>query len=144
MPVLLLRLENVWGMLCHDFFTNQYLQKRYDSRMLGVNLDPSHDVLYGNTDMRFLVEGWGREKIFHVHLKDAVGVPQDGLFVFPLLGEGIVEWKAFFAALNDIGYDGCASVEFESWGYLKNMADGKHEECAKVSMDAIRRLSKEN
>ena len=55
-----LAVENVWGMLAHDFYTNQYLQSRYDSKFLGVNLDPSHDVLYGNTDMRFLVEGWAK------------------------------------------------------------------------------------
>ena len=55
-----LAVENVWGMLAHDLFTHMFLRSRYDSPSLGVNLDPSHDILYGNTDMRFLVNAWGR------------------------------------------------------------------------------------
>ena len=131
--------ENVWGMLCHDFFTHKYLNSRYGSAYLGVNLDPSHDVLYGNTDMHFLVNGWG-DKIFHVHLKDAVGVPEANRFAFPLLGEGIVNWTAFFSALKGIGYDGCMSVEFESWGYIKTALSGRHEDTAKVSRELIDKL----
>ena len=131
-----LAVENVWGMLCHDFFTHQYLQARYDSPWLGVNFDPSHDVLCGHMDMRFLVRGW-REKIFHVHLKDAVGVPEMGRFVFPLLGEGTVDFPALFAALKESGYDGVLSVEFESWGHLKNSLDGRFEDAAPLSREII-------
>jgi len=136
-----LAVENVWGMLAHDLFTHKFLQGRYDSPCLGVNLDPSHDVLCGNTDMRFLVEAWGRERIFHVHLKDAVGVPEAGRFVFPLLGEGNVDWTAFFGALDAIGYDGFASVEFESWNYLSRLAGGRGEQAARVSFEAIQKLT---
>ena len=135
--------ENVWGMLAHDLFTHKYLQSRYESPLLGVNLDPSHDVLYGNTDMRFLVNAWGKEKIFHVHLKDAVGVPEGGKFLFPLLGEGNVNWTDFFGELKRIGYDGFASVEFESWNYLSRLAGGRNEEAARVSFDAIKKLTAE-
>lgn len=98
-----LAVENVWGMLAHDLFTHRFLQERFDSPYMGVNLDPSHDVLCGNTDMRFLVRSWGLEKIFHVHLKDAAGIPEQGRFVFPLLGEGYVDWTGFFEALDGIG-----------------------------------------
>ncbi|MBP5466206.1 MAG: sugar phosphate isomerase/epimerase, partial [Clostridia bacterium] len=118
--------ENVWGMLVHDFYTNKYLQAKFPSENLGVNLDPSHDVLYGNTDMRFLVNGWGKEKIFHVHVKDAVGVAEPGKFVFPVIGEGNVNFTEFFGALKDTGYNGTASVEFESWAYRNTVWDGKH------------------
>ena len=135
--------ENVWGMLAHDLYTHKFLQNRYDSPLLGVNLDPSHDILYGNTDMRFLVDSWGRDKIFHVHLKDAVGVPEQGKFVFPLLGEGNVDWTAFFGALDGIGYDGFASVEFESWNYLSRLAGGSAEKAARTSFDAIKKLTAE-
>lgn len=131
--------ENVWGMLAHDFYTNSFLQSRFDSPALGVNLDPSHDVLYGNTDMDFLVRSWGK-KIFHVHVKDAIGVPEDGKFVFPLIGEGRVNFKAFFAALNDIGYDGCASIEFESWAYRANTLGGSHAASAKPMLEAMKRF----
>lgn len=129
--------ENVWGMLVHDFYTNSYLQSRFDSPSLGVNLDPSHDLLYGNNDMDFLVRSWGK-KIFHVHVKDAVGIPEDGKFVFPLIGEGCVNFKAFFAALKDIGYDGCASIEFESWAYRANTLGGSHAASAKPMLEALK------
>ncbi len=132
--------ENVWGMLCCDLYSHTFLQAHYNSPLLGVNLDPSHDILYGNTDMSFLVKSWG-DKIFHVHLKDAVGIPVQGKFVFPLLGEGLVNWTDFFAALHAIGYKGFASVEFESWDYLRNILNGKHEESVGLSMDAIRKLT---
>ncbi|MCR5695133.1 MAG: sugar phosphate isomerase/epimerase [Clostridia bacterium] len=125
-----LAVENVWGMLVHDFYTNKYLQSRYTSKNLGVNLDPSHDALYGNTDMELLIKGWGKEKIFHVHVKDAVGIPSPGKFTFPVIGEGIVNFKVFFNALKEIGYDGCASVEFESWTYRNVMWEGQHAPAA--------------
>ena len=136
-----LAVENVWGMLVHDFFTNRYLQDRYGSKFLGVNLDPSHDVLYGNTDMEFLVKSWGRDKIFHVHLKDAVGIPEPGKFTFPIIGEGFVNFKALFAALNEIGYDGCASVEFESWSYRNVAWEGQHAPAAPAMRKILETLT---
>ena len=133
--------ENVFGMLCHDFYTNMYLNKHYNSPWLGVNLDPSHDVLYGNTDMKFLINGWGKDKIFHVHLKDAVGVPEFGKFVFPVMGEGIVDWQTFFSEMKKIGYGGCMSVEFESSGYRSAVWGGRHEESANLSRKIIKEIA---
>jgi hexulose-6-phosphate isomerase len=132
-----LAVENVWGMLAHDLYTNKYLIDHYDSENLGVNLDPSHDMLYGNNDEPFIVKSWGK-KIFHVHVKDAVGVAEGGKFVFPLLGEGNVDFPAFFRALNEIGYDGCASVEFESWAYRRNILGNSHAAAAKMCLDALK------
>ena len=132
-----LAVENVWGMLAHDLYTNRYLIDHYDSDNLGVNLDPSHDMLYGNNDEPFIVKSWGK-KIFHVHVKDAVGVAEGGKFVFPLLGEGNVDFPAFFRALNEIGYDGCASVEFESWAYRRNILGNSHAAAAKMCLDALK------
>lgn len=131
--------ENVWGMLAHDFYTNRYLINHYDSDNLGVNLDPSHDVLYGNTDMQFIVKSWGK-KIFHVHLKDAVGIAEAGKFVFPLIGEGNVNFKAFFDALKEIGYDGTCSVEFESWAYRANTLGGSHAASAAPMLEAVKKF----
>ncbi len=134
--------ENVYGMMAHDLYTNLFLNDHYRSDLLGVNLDPSHDVLYGHTDMRFLIDTWGRDRIFHIHLKDAVGIPVNGKFVFPLLGEGEVNWKEFFTALEKIGYDGFASVEFESWNYIRNLMDADNTGCAELSFRAIQKLIK--
>lgn len=112
-------LENVWGMLCNDFFTAQYLLKTVNSPKLGVNFDPSHDQLNGNTDMRFIVNAWGRDAIKHIHLKDAVGIQQRGKIAFPPIGEGYVDWEGFFQGIDEIGYDGVLSVEYEADGHLR-------------------------
>jgi len=136
-----LAVEGVWGMLCHDFYTTRLLIDRIDSQWLGVNFDPSHDVLVGNFDSGWIAKQWG-PKIKHVHLKDAVGVSGEGTFLFPLLGEGRVDWQGFFGALADMEYDGYMSVEFESFGYYQKVLGGDPEEAAKISMDAIRRLMK--
>jgi len=134
-----LAVEGVWGMLAHDFYTTKFLIDKFDSKYLGVNLDPSHGILYGNYDVGWVVKQWG-EKIKHVHLKDCVGVP--GNFVFPLLGEGKVNWKNFFAALNEIGYDGFLSVEFESFAYFSTVLGGDPVKAAELSMEQLEALTK--
>lgn len=69
-------------------------------------MDPSHFRLYDN-DVPWAVRRLGL-KIRHVHLKDMVGRPgmMGREFTFPLLGEGVVDWKAFAAALGDVEYTG--------------------------------------
>ena len=135
-----LAVENVWGMIAHDFYTNYFLQTHYGSKNLGVNLDLSHDTLYGINDPAFVIRQFGRDKIFHVHLKDAVGIPEDGKFIFPLLGEGNVNFKALFSALDEIGYDGVVSVEFESWKHRGVMWGGEHSKAAPAMREAIDKL----
>ncbi|MBO4547622.1 MAG: sugar phosphate isomerase/epimerase [Abditibacteriota bacterium] len=136
-----LALEGVWCHLCHDFFTSKYLVDRYRSEYLGVNFDPSHDIVSNNTDVDFLIKGWGKA-IKHIHLKDAAGTMEPGRFVFPLLGEGFVDWKAFRRALDEIGYGGVCSVEFESTGYLVNYCGGDLRQAARLSYDILTKLLK--
>lgn len=109
--------EGVWGHVCHDYFTTRPLIDHFHSEYLGVNFDPSHDVLYGNFDTGWLVRQWGKNHLRHVHLKDAVGIPENGKFLFPFLGEGNVDWKGMFTALESVGYSGFLSIEFESFRY---------------------------
>ncbi|MDD4414932.1 MAG: sugar phosphate isomerase/epimerase [Oscillospiraceae bacterium] len=134
-----LAVENVWCHLCHDFFTCRHLTTHYNSPRLGVNFDPSHDVLSGNTDMRFLVNSWGKDAIKHIHLKDAAGIMEGGKFIFPLLGEGLVDWDGLRAGLTDIGYDGVLSMECESSGYGLYF-DGQLSKIAAVHIQAARAL----
>jgi len=132
--------EGVFGMVAHDFYTHRFLIDRLDNPAQKVNLDPSHGVLYGNLDVGWVVRQWG-EKIAHVHLKDAVGIPEVGRFIFPLLGEGNVNWKAFFAALEEIGYEGYCSVEFESFAYYASVLGNDPEAAARVSMEQVKALA---
>jgi sugar phosphate isomerase/epimerase len=116
--------EPVFGMVVHDYYTLKELLGRLDSPYLAVNLDPSHFALYGN-DTAWAVRMLG-DKVRHVHVKDAFGRPGvfGETFTFPFLGEGIVDWKAFFGALKGIDYRGYLSLEFENDGYLNNVCDG--------------------
>ncbi len=136
-----LAVEAVFGMTVRDYYTTLPLMSRYPSRWLGLNFDPSHYALYRN-DIPYTVRQWG-ERIFHVHLKDCVGAP-GGLpgdtFTFPLLGEGMVDWPAFFGALDDIGYGGYLSVEFEAFTYYRTVLGNDAARGAQLSMEQCRAL----
>ena len=134
-----LAVENVFGMLCHDYYSAKPLLDAMDSPWLGVNLDVSHDVLHGILDVGWIIRQWA-DKIKHIHLKDAVGIPRMGSFLFPMLGEGQVDWDSHSQALDDIGYDGFMSVEFESFAYYKRVLDSDPEAAAKVSIEQVRKL----
>lgn len=132
--------EPVFGMLVHDYYTVRELLGHFDSKNLGVNLDPSHFVLYGN-DPAWAVSRLGK-RVRHVHVKDAFGKPGSfgETFSFPFLGEGIVGWRAFFLALRDSGYSGFLSVEFENDTYLNNICDGDWSVAAVQLRDRVERF----
>lgn len=137
-----LAVEGVFRMLCHDYYTTKLLMDAFDSPWLGVNFDPSHDVLHGHFDVAWTVRQWSeQERLKHVHLKDAVGVPELGRFLFPMLGEGRVDWTSFFDALQDVGYTGFCSVEFESFAYHNTVLNGDTEAAARLSREQVRKLS---
>lgn len=111
-------IEAVYGMVCRDYYTLAELLRRFDSAFFGVNYDPSHMALHYNT-IPWTIHQLA-DRIFHCHVKDTAGVPGKVLgdtFVFPFLGEGRVDWKGFFSAMNAINYQGCLSVEYEAFDY---------------------------
>lgn len=132
--------ENVFGHVCNDFYTARPLLGNYDSPWLGVNLDVSHDTLKGLFDSGWIARQWGAQRIKHCHLKDAVGLPEMGKFLFPMLGEGRVDWEGLFTALADIDYQGYLSVEFESFAYHERVLKGDTREAARLSMMQARAL----
>jgi len=137
-----LAVEAVFGHLCHDYYTMKELLDSIRSKYLVVNMDPSHYALYRN-DVPWVVKKFG-DKIKHVHMKDVIGKP--GLpgedFMFPLLGEGMINWKEFIEALKSIGYDGFLSVEFESFSYYANILNSDPVRAAEISMEHLKRLVK--
>jgi sugar phosphate isomerase/epimerase len=135
-----LAVEGVFGHLVHDYYTMLELLRHYDSPALGVNFDPSHGALVGN-DAPWVVRQLA-SRIRHFHLKDAVGRPGmfGDTFVFPLLGEGTVPWADFFAAVDEIGYEGYLTVEFESWDYYRQVLGSDPLEAARLSLELLTRL----
>ncbi|HZH71090.1 MAG TPA: sugar phosphate isomerase/epimerase family protein [Mariniphaga sp.] len=107
----------------------------------GFNFDPSH-LGYQHVDyVKFIYEF--SDRIFHVHMKDAYwsDVPMGiGVFGghsdfgdnrrywnFRSLGRGKINFENIIRALNDIGYDGPLSVEWEDSGM--NRDAGAAEAC---------------
>lgn len=57
----------------------------------------------------------GGERIRMVHVKDEVGFPNIIQSQHVWFGGGYVDFKEIAQALNDVGYDGYCTVEWEAW-----------------------------
>ncbi|MBP7933685.1 MAG: sugar phosphate isomerase/epimerase [Phycisphaerae bacterium] len=99
-------------------------------KRFGFNYDPSHFGYQGVDYVEFIRRF--RDRIFHVHMKDVYwsktptragvfgghlgfGHP-DRFWDFRSLGRGSIDFEAIIRALNEIGYDGPLSVEWEDSG----------------------------
>jgi len=107
----------------------------------GFNYDPSHFGYQGVDYVRFLYEF--SDRIFHVHMKDvywsdipgSIGVfgghaefgDNRRYWNFRSLGRGKIDFENIIRALNDIGYHGPLSVEWEDSGM--NREAGAAEAC---------------
>ena len=96
----------------------------------GFNYDPSH-LGYQGVDYVAFIRRFG-DRIFHVHMKDVYWsdkLTEAGVFGghtdfwdprrfwdFRSLGRGCIDFEAIIRALNDIGYEGPLSVEWEDSG----------------------------
>jgi sugar phosphate isomerase/epimerase len=100
--------------------------KEIPSKYFGLNYDPSHLVWQFMDYIRPIYEF--KNRIFHVHIKDAKLMREKlndvGILATPLTfhspklpGLGDVDWGKFFSALTDIGYSGAACVEVEDRSY---------------------------
>lgn len=93
----------------------------------GFNFDPSH-LAYQGVDYVAFIRRFA-DRIFHVHMKDVWWGRGDGsvgvfgghtsfgdarrFWDFRSVGRGLVDFESIAAALNDIGYAGPLSVEWE-------------------------------
>lgn len=134
-------LEACWGGLAHDCHSLGPLLAHFGKHpAFAINMDPSHYVLERN-DIAWVIRQLA-PYIAHVHIKDVIGVPgMDGdEFMFPLIGEGRVAWPDFFAALDEIGFRGYMSVEFESYAYYRNILASAPDRASALSMEQLRAL----
>jgi sugar phosphate isomerase/epimerase len=112
----------------------------------GFNFDPSHLVWQGVEPLRFLEHF--ADRIYHVHIKD-VAVRHDGFagilgshlrfgdprrsWDFRSPGHGDVRFGEILRALNQIGYRGPLSVEWEDSGMNR-------EQGAREALEFVKRL----
>jgi sugar phosphate isomerase/epimerase len=111
------------------------LQAVDDHKRFGFNYDPSH-LGYQGVDYVKFIRTFAR-RIFHVHVKDAWWGHGDGTvgvfgghvafgdarryWDFRSPGRGDIDFEQIIVALNDVGYQGPLSVEWED-----NRMDREH------------------
>ncbi len=115
------------------------------SDSFGLNYDPSHLVWQQMDWLRPIQEF--RDKLFHVHAKDAQldrdRLNEVGIFAYPkdyhtprIPGFGEIHWGEFIAALMRAGYDGPVCVEVEDDTFGKSL-EGR-ERALRVSRNVLK------
>lgn len=116
--------------IAFDYYSTKKLLETFNYRpTLGLNFDPSHLQWQGMDPALFLRDF--ADRVYHVHMKD-VKVRLDGRsgilgshiefgdrrrgWNFVSLGHGDVDFDDIIRELNDAGYDGPLSVEWEDSG----------------------------
>jgi sugar phosphate isomerase/epimerase len=116
--------------IAYDIYTTQRALDAINHRTaFGINFDPSH-LYHQFVDSVAFLEEFG-DRIYHVHMKDAIrrldgrhsilashlsfGDRRRG-WDFISLGRGGVDFDQIVRTLNQIGYDGPLSVEWEDSG----------------------------
>jgi len=133
--------------IAFDLVTAERTLDALDGREeFGFNFDPSH-LLWQGVDPVEFIRRFG-DRIFHCHMKDAVvtldgrtgilsshldfGQPRRG-WDFRSLGRGGVNFEEIIRALNEVGYDGPLSVEWEDSGMDRDQG-------AREALEFIRRI----
>ena len=127
--------------IAFDIYTAQRALDALDHRPeFGFNFDPSHLIWQGVDPVQFIRTF--ADRIYHVHIKDAIvkldgssgiltshlnfGDPRRG-WDFRSPGRGGVNFEEIIRALNDIGYEGPLSIEWEDCGMERTF--GAREAC---------------
>ena len=132
------------GEIAFDYYTFQRLLKEFDYReTLGCNFDPSH-LLWQGVDPAVFCHDF-IDRVYHVHAKDVkmnlngrTGVLGSHIpfgnrnrgWDFVSLGHGDVDFDAICRVLNQGGYKGPLSVEWEDSGM--DRICGATEACAYI------------
>jgi sugar phosphate isomerase/epimerase len=78
----------------------------------GINLDVGHAAVYGEEVTESIRRSAGH--ITGIHLEDIVG-GRRGKHYHRIPGEGDLDFRAMFDALDDVGYDGFATLELYTY-----------------------------
>ncbi len=106
------------GCLIHDIETAKKLLATEGLESLCSLYDCAHLHIRGENP----VEAFEalKERIVHVHAKDASGGPEN--IIFPPLGEGEIDFDGLLASMAAAGFDGYIAVEYEAfaWDFPKD------------------------
>jgi len=135
------------GEIAYDFWTTQRTLEAVNRRRgFGINFDPSH-LHWQMVDPVAFVHEYG-DRIYHMHVKESVrqrdgrnGILGSQLFFgdarrgwdFVSPGRGSVPFERIFRALNQAGYQGPLSIEWEDNGMNR-------EQGAPEALALVRRL----
>ncbi|MBN73003.1 MAG: AP endonuclease [Gimesia sp.] len=127
--------------IAFDIYSAEATLKALDNREeFGFNFDPSHLIWQGVDPVEFI--RYFPDRIYHAHMKDAsvtlngrTGILTSHLpfgdqrrgWDFRSVGRGGVRFEEIIRALNDIGYAGPLSIEWEDMGMNREM--GAREAC---------------
>ena len=131
--------------IAFDLYTAERAVEALDRRPeFGFNFDPSHLIWQGVDPANFIRKF--PDRIYHVHMKDAIitldgssGILSSHLnfgdarrgWDFRSLGRGSVNFESIIRALNDAGYTGPLSVEWEDSGMERDRAPARRCEFVK-------------
>ena len=79
----------------------------FDTGGLGVNLDPVNSVLAGSDPLAALAAL--SDRVIHTHARDVRTTAASGESEVPI-GAGEIDWAAYVATLDSIGYQGHLAV----------------------------------
>jgi sugar phosphate isomerase/epimerase len=127
-----------WPSGCNLAHSPALWRKIFDtipSKNFGLNYDPSH-LLWQMMDYVKPIYEF-RERIFHVHIKDArimwERLNDTGILTTPLQyhtpklpGLGDIQWGKFFSALYEVGYNGSACIEVEDKSFEGSLENRKN------------------
>jgi protein FrlC len=94
---------------------------------LGINLDVGHAAVYGEDPAEAIRQSAGH--ITGIHLEDIAG-GRRGKHYHRVPGEGDLDFQAMFDALDDIGYDGFATLELYTY-------PDRPDDAARAAHDAL-------
>ena len=134
--------------IAFDYYTTEALLDTFSRRpTLGINYDPSHLVWQGVNELTYLRDF--SDRIYHVHIKDVkmnqnerAGILGSHLefgdtrrkWNFVSVGHGDVDFDGIIRELNQMGYEGPLSVEWEDSGM-------ERETGARESYEYIRKMN---
>jgi L-ribulose-5-phosphate 3-epimerase len=89
------------------------LVRQIDKPNVGINYDAGNVIFYGNTRPETDITA-AAPYINHMHVKDKIGGA--GVWHFPAVGSGEIDYTTIFSALDAVGFAGPCSVEIEFQG----------------------------